>query len=382
MTFSSRIAVDDRAGVERARGRHEEAAAEERVPHREREAEAVEDGQAAEHRHRARQDRHRGDLRAVGEEVPVREDDPLGVARAPAREEEGRLLPVPVVREAPMSSATHWLGRSHAAASQGSIARLPPAAWISAARSTVRLGPWEVGEAGAHRVRRDDRPHAGRGAMLDYGGRPAGSEVEVHGHLAGAHDRQVRDRARRRPAEGRSPTRLSGTVSLRWRDSAAAAAISCAAVSTRRPEVRSTIARCPAAGEAAHDLAPDVPAKHGPLVERQGPELHQGLARGGAIRALVRDRLPKRDAHGRRQQARGLPEVLVPREGEHGSPETVDGRRDNRDPRPLGDLLKPAVQDHELARARNPPIRGRSIRARPAPGPLPRLLSHCGPLPG
>ena len=262
------------------------------------------------------------------------------------------------VRGRPMRPATHWFGRSHAAASHGSIARLPPGRLDLGAQVERPLGPREVREA--RRIASADRtvrtPET-RDARLG-GGRCPTVKLKFTGTLP-AHTTARFAIAAPAPGGRTMPTRLSGTVARSRRASTAAAAISWAAVSTRRSAVRSTSATEPGpARERAHHLAAHVPSQQRPLGERDRPELHERPPRRRRVRPSRGGmRLAEHDADGSRQQARGLPEVLVPRKGEHGSPEPVDRRGNDRDAGRSRHELKALAHRHQLARARDAALR-------------------------
>lgn len=140
----------------------------------------------------------------------------------------------------PMRPATHWFGSSHAAAIHGIIARLPPDASISARRSSERSGQGKSGSRGrmasaVSTVRMPASSMLARAAAL-----PA-----VKLRLTGTFPAHATARlAIAAPAPGgrTMPTRRSATVRLMRPESTAAAPTSWAALTTRRPDVRSTMA--------------------------------------------------------------------------------------------------------------------------------------------
>ena len=187
-----------------------------------------------------RQDRERRHLRAVGENVAMREDHSFRLAGAAARKQERRLVVIAGMCELRASVGTHWFGSSHARGDPpGPLRPGHSAAAISAARSRVSSVQWKVGQLGAQRrpvmivrippCRRLDSAAVRPTVKLRFTGTLPAHETARFAMTAPA------------PGGSTMPTRFSLTVARRRRESTAAAATSCAAVTSRRPAVRSTI---------------------------------------------------------------------------------------------------------------------------------------------
>ena len=141
----------------------------------------------------------------------------------------------------PSRRAHHWFGSTHAASSHGTSARRPPHASSSAFRSTVRGGQGKLGSFArtASAVITVAMPPILR--LCSSAARPA-VKLRFTGTLPAA---MIARLAMNGPTPGGSttPTRASGTVARRRRDSTAAAAKSCPHFNSRRPTARSTTSR-------------------------------------------------------------------------------------------------------------------------------------------
>ena len=330
--------------------------------------EAVEERQAAEHDRFRRAGRQRRELPAVGEQVPVRQDDAARLPRAPAREDErglGRASPPgqpenlrdPLVRQDP-GCEEPGQDRSGTACGRDLLPEVDR-----------RLGPGERGELLAHRRRGQDRPDPGL-PQARLGGGTARREVQVDRNLARAGDGQVGDRRPRPGGEDDADPllghRRGDPPGERGRHGQKPAP-------AQDPPIPGPVDDRDPAGpprERPDDLPAEVPAEDRPLAQRVGPEAEErpaGLRRASRTPGRSGARRPQRPASA---SAAATSRGTCPRRTRRPSPRARRSRRARPGPGPSGPGSRTRASVRGAGRAwRSAPRETRRRPRRPrAPG--------------
>ncbi len=108
--------------------------------------------------------------------------------------------------------------------------------------------------------------------------------------------------------------------------------------------------------ERAHHFPREISLQNGTLLKRDRAEVEQRPPRFLPIRLIGRYRRAECHEHGRRQQARRLPKILVARKREDRAPEAVVRRGNHRHLGPPRHYLKALLDFHQLTRPGNVPL--------------------------